>query len=195
MDYELETHYLDIGQGDCSIIIVRNTEYYTIERVVVYDCGSGSGVTAGLKLLQKCKSLSIEKIDVAVISHFDRDHFNGFTTLFQSAVKNNPFAAEVQQLFRDTIVYSQGCIFQKYQNEKVDKKTIDKFLSAYYFKDGYSSSMASILRDYTDFLDATYALKKYLNKQDRSSKTTKPNKFNHATERMLAGFPDRKSVV
>lgn len=188
--YELQTHYLDIGQGDCSIIVVRETETYTIKRVVVYDCGSGSGDFAAEKFLQKCEILGIETIDVAVISHFDRDHFNGFNSLFQMGnSKKNRNGKYIRTLFRDTKLYTQGCIFQKYRNETIDKKFVSRFLSAFYFKGSSSSSRESILRDYTEFLSAISTFKEKLDELDRSGKYSTPNKFSHLTERMLAGFP------
>lgn len=188
--YEIETHYLDIGQGDCSIIVVRETETYAIKRVVVYDCGSGSGDFAAKKLLQKCEILGIETIDVAIISHFDRDHFNGFNSLFHMGNnKKNRNSAFIRALFRDTKLYTQGCIFQKYKKETIDKKEINRFLSAYYFKRSTSKSKESILRDYTEFLSLISTFKEKLDELDQSGNYSAPNQFGHLTERMLAGFP------
>ena len=114
-DFEVETHYLDIGQGDCSVIIVRRKENKQIVRVVVYDCGSDGGGFAAQKLLEKCQLLEVTEIHVAIISHFDEDHFNGFTRLFQmGSEKNDPNFDRVKSLFRNTKLYTQGCIFKKF---------------------------------------------------------------------------------
>jgi beta-lactamase superfamily II metal-dependent hydrolase len=177
--YELETHYLDVGQGDCSLIVVRETKSYKIVRVVVYDCGSSRGGFAAKKLLQKCHSIGITEIHVAIISHFDKDHFNGFTSLFHmgaSATSKNYLQA--RRLFRNTIVYSQGCIFKLY--EEPDINDGDEFLSAYYFTKKTLSSKTSILRDYTGLLSAMSKFRASLNDSSR---------FTHFSERHLAGFP------
>lgn len=192
--YTVDTHYLDVGQGDCSIIVVKTLETKEIVRVVVYDCGSDSGQFAGKKLLQKCRALGIDEIHVAIISHFDEDHFNGFTYLFNigSRKAKTPDMELVRKLFKNTQLYTQGCIFKRFRNATVMSKFRKEFLSAYFFQTDTISTGSSILKDYTNFLDAIYEFRTWLDENDAKNEKT-PNytvsRLEHVTERYLAGFP------
>lgn len=191
--YKVETHYLDIGQGDCSVIIVRRKDNKQIVRVVVYDCGSDGGEFAAQKLLEKCHLLGVTEIHVAIISHFDEDHFNGFTRLFQMGSEmNDPNFDRVKSLFRNTKLYTQGCIFKKFFEASIGTIESTTFLSAYYFQTARIEYSTSILGPYTNFLNAISSFKIVLNAEDEEHEKDDNfthNTFEHLTERHLAGFP------
>lgn len=209
MSHSLETHYLSVGQGDCSLIIVRDKsipEGDTAEfdpqivRTVVYDCGNVGGLygrveefntyteygkRAGKRLLEKCSSLGVSKIDVVVISHFDADHYNGLYWLFNLKEFNSDLLGEeppspeecanIMSLFRDCKIYSIGLLYEKNGN----------FLQVINnSRDGYLPTLAS----YARFLERMQNFKKKL-------KLKYPdNTFEHKTERVISGYPKPKSA-
>lgn len=118
--YTVETHYLDVGQGDCSIIVVKDItdpNNPKIARTVVIDCGSDripEGDTPGQRqpenspgniLNRQLKSLGIKQINILIISHFDRDHYNGIVEMLES--KDD----EMLNYFTRTKIYDMGCIY------------------------------------------------------------------------------------
>ena len=100
--YTLETHYLDVGQGDSSLIVIKDLEKQKdteaeidpqVVRSIVIDCGTDRkseikkgelGKTASLTLIDKIIDLRIETVDIVIISHYDRDHFNGIIWTLRS---------------------------------------------------------------------------------------------------------------
>jgi competence protein ComEC len=63
--------FLDVGQGDCTIIKVK-------DKCAVIDFG----VEDDFKVVYKAlKELGVEKIDVAFITHLHKDHIGGFLNL------------------------------------------------------------------------------------------------------------------
>lgn len=74
---ELKVIILDVGQGDG---IVMRTEAFTI----LVDGGSSSDKNLGEKTLEPClKSMGIDTIDFAVVSHGDSDHISGLLYLME----------------------------------------------------------------------------------------------------------------
>ena len=73
----LKVIMLDVGQGDG---IVMRTEAFTI----LVDGGSSSDKSLGEKTLEPClKSMGIDTIDFAVVSHGDSDHISGLLYLME----------------------------------------------------------------------------------------------------------------
>jgi competence protein ComEC len=70
---------MDVGQGQCIVILTPNG------RTIVVDCGSTSGRNGGRNsaniAIGYLKSMGINRIDMAVISHPHDDHINGFPYL------------------------------------------------------------------------------------------------------------------
>lgn len=193
--YELETHYLKVGQGDCTLIIVRENEdpdFSTsyderIIKVVVYDCGSSSGKRAGSAFLAACESLRIKTIDIMVVSHFDTDHYNGFNWLFQQKGKN---ARTVDRLFEKAEVYTQGCIHRTTTTKGAKHKPDEEYLSTHDVISGHNTSKNAsgpqydALRDYISFLENLQAL----NLRNGSS-------IKYKTERVISGYPNPGEAV
>ena len=64
-------HVLDVGHGLCVLATLGN-------RIVVIDCGAlAGGRRASRKLLTKMRELGYARIDRFVLTHGDRDHWNG----------------------------------------------------------------------------------------------------------------------
>ena len=68
---------LDIGQGDCNVVIGKN------KKTVIIDCGSSSAANIGkYKVIPFLKYKGISTVDVMVATHADSDHISGFEEIF-----------------------------------------------------------------------------------------------------------------
>lgn len=75
---ELQVHFVDVGQGDCSLLIHPN------HSVTLIDGGSTSQDDVGTYVLQKVlRYYGIQMIDRVVLTHMDEDHINGIETLIE----------------------------------------------------------------------------------------------------------------
>lgn len=75
-DGELRMHFLDVGQGDCSLIEFPNGE------VMMIDGGNGSEETSK-KILRYLNALDIDFIDYLVVTHADSDHCGSLDTVLE----------------------------------------------------------------------------------------------------------------
>lgn len=78
---ELRIHFLDVGQGDCTVI------EYPSGGVLVIDAGDGSWENNN-KIVRYLKGLSPSRTEL-LLTHADSDHYGGFTALLKT------FGAEV----------------------------------------------------------------------------------------------------
>lgn len=67
---ELRMHFLNVGQGDCSIIELPDG------KVMLVDGGNGSEKTSAT-ILRYLNALKIKKIDYMLVTHADSDHCGG----------------------------------------------------------------------------------------------------------------------
>ncbi|MFA6549853.1 MAG: MBL fold metallo-hydrolase, partial [Candidatus Gracilibacteria bacterium] len=67
-DNKLHIYFLDVGQGDC--ILIKSTENKTI----LVDAGPGS---SAVKLTGQTLGHLNRKIDLMILSHPHKDHFEG----------------------------------------------------------------------------------------------------------------------
>lgn len=76
---DLSVHYIDVGQGDSSLIIYK-------DKNILIDTGN---IDSSKKLLNYIDRLRIDTIDLLVITHQHMDHMGGSNTLISSKkVKN-----------------------------------------------------------------------------------------------------------
>lgn len=106
MEWRLEIHHIDVGQGDSTLIIARKIEpegkdYKTVGiRTALIDGGNlGKGNTVDNYI----KNLKIKEINVMVATHYDEDHFNGLRYLLKNY--NNE---ENDNCFKNTLIFDQG---------------------------------------------------------------------------------------
>lgn len=66
-DADLEIHFIDVGQGDCSLIKWEET-------AMLIDCGERENADAVLKYLKK---QGVEKLDYIIATHPHSDHIGG----------------------------------------------------------------------------------------------------------------------
>ena len=176
--YTTELHYLNIGQGDCSIIIIKD-ENENIKRVVVFDCGSSSSSVASNKLISKCKALKITTIHLAFISHFDKDHFNGFMKTLGMEHDDSTTKAYVKGLFMSTLFYTTGCIYKSVKPTKQRKSFPNRCASRLANPYAKNKGRAAVsLLQYDEWLSNMV-----------KTKSDHGMNIQHKTERYFAGFP------
>lgn len=69
-------HFIDVGQGDCTLIELPNG------RTMLIDGGDGTGKTAKA-ILRYLNALDIDAIDYLVVTHADSDHCGGLDTVLE----------------------------------------------------------------------------------------------------------------
>ena len=87
----LTAYFLDVGQGDCAVIVTPE------QKVVVIDTGGLYGLPTGSRVIAPfLRSLGYKKIDILLLSHYDFDHVGGAPSLFrQVQVKQLLLPAEL----------------------------------------------------------------------------------------------------
>lgn len=114
---DLEIHYLDVGQGDCTLILFKEND--EIIRSVVIDCGGSRSFDAeedvetqktGQKLLDFCYLNGVDHFDIWIITHWDQDHFAGFNYILEEANKNG--GKRIRVMLEETIIYDRGECFK-----------------------------------------------------------------------------------
>ena len=107
----VEIIQLDVGQGDCTIIIVRDN-HHNILRTVVVDCGGGTNgiddASSGVKLINELQQKGVNHIDIAIISHFETDHFGGFVHILKEAKKNTNNGLAYRTFIQNTVFFDRG---------------------------------------------------------------------------------------
>lgn len=74
----LTAYFLDVGQGDCAVIVTPK------QKVVVIDTGGLRGLPTGSRVVAPfLRSLGYQKIDILLLSHYDFDHVGGCVSLMR----------------------------------------------------------------------------------------------------------------
>ncbi len=103
----LRVTFLDVHQGDCTII-------RSAEKTIMIDAGDDNRDAAKRYIIPYLKKEGIKHIDLAIISHPHRDHFGGFIDLL-SAVSFGEFyystdeaagAEETSKAGNDAVIYT-----------------------------------------------------------------------------------------
>lgn len=77
---DLRIHFIDVGQGDSSLIITPSNK-----TILIDGGGSLNGYDVGKNtLLPYLLNRKIQKIDYILISHFDADHVNGLIAVLEN---------------------------------------------------------------------------------------------------------------
>lgn len=91
-DRKLRITFLDVGQGDCSVVMYGGKTY-------VMDGGSSSISGVGkYRILPFLKCMGIRKVDGIFLSHMDDDHINGIAELLE-AVRNRETYLRIEKIF------------------------------------------------------------------------------------------------
>ena len=89
----LSVHYIDVGQGDCTLICFEN-------HTILIDCGQASYADTVCDYLE---ALQIDALDLVIATHPDADHIGGFKDVL---VKVKP-ALYLMPLLPDSIKRTQ----------------------------------------------------------------------------------------
>ena len=76
----LEVHFIDVGQGDCTLIILPDGKN------ILIDAGN---LSEGPKVIKYLRSLNIKQIDHLIITHPHDDHFGGIFSIASEFEINN----------------------------------------------------------------------------------------------------------
>ncbi len=74
MDYQIEIHHLDVGQGDSTFVIIRNGNQ--IVKSLLIDCGPCASTPRVIKHVKN--ALNSAPLDVFIISHLHKDHMGSY---------------------------------------------------------------------------------------------------------------------
>lgn len=97
-------HFIDVGQGDCSLIFDK-------DRTVLIDCGE---VDKGIKVARYLKKLGIKKIDYFIATHPHTDHIGGFVDVARKFDVENVIMPKIpDNLVPTNPVYEQFLSFLK----------------------------------------------------------------------------------
>ena len=72
---KIELHFLDVGQGDSTLVILPNN------KTMLIDAGKKDH---GTSVVNYIKNLNISKIDYLVMTHPDADHIGGMSTVIDN---------------------------------------------------------------------------------------------------------------
>ena len=77
----MTAYFLDVGQGDCAVIVTPKT-WTESSKVIVFDTGGLKNYSTGSKILAPfLRTLGKDDIDMLVLSHYDFDHAGGAADL------------------------------------------------------------------------------------------------------------------
>jgi len=107
-DGELRMHFLNVGEGDCSIV------EFPDGKVMMVDGGNGAEATA-TTILRYLNALKIKTIDYVMLTHADSDHCGGLDTILKYKEVKKVYAQKVSPTvnkeyaeFYDAIL-EEGC--------------------------------------------------------------------------------------
>lgn len=93
-DGELRMHFLDVGEGDCSLI------EFPDGKVMLVDGGDGAESTA-TTILRYLNALKIKTIDYVLLTHSDADHCGGLDTVLKQKEVKTVYAQKVSPTIHD----------------------------------------------------------------------------------------------
>ena len=98
MPRQLEIHHLDIGQGDSSLILVKdmaNPAVPVVQRAVLID---GGLYNQGATVLNYINALGLAAVDLVIASHYDKDHYWGL----------RPVLGDANARYNNTVICDRG---------------------------------------------------------------------------------------
>lgn len=88
---ELRIHFLDVGQGDCSLIELPDG------KTMLIDGGDGKGATEK-SILRYLNALKIDKLDYLVATHADTDHCGGLAEIVKNKEVKKAYLPPVKEM-------------------------------------------------------------------------------------------------
>ena len=76
--HDLKIYFIDVGQGDCTLIVTPN------DKTILIDGGGSETYDVGENILVPyLLDRKIKKVDYIIISHFDQDHVRIYSTNYK----------------------------------------------------------------------------------------------------------------
>lgn len=105
----LACYFLDVGQGDCAVIVTPS------RRIAVIDTGGLKNIATGSRVIAPfLRTLGKKEIDVLLISHYDFDHAGGAESLMRQVrvktlvLPNEALTEESAKMQRKLLTQAQG---------------------------------------------------------------------------------------
>lgn len=73
---EMRMHFIDVGQGDCTILELPDG------KIALIDCGNGT-VDSNKAVLRYLNALKVDEIDYLIVTHADSDHAGGASEILK----------------------------------------------------------------------------------------------------------------
>ena len=109
---ELRMHFIDVGQGDCTLIELPD------DKKMLIDGGNGAEAN-NTKIIRYLNALQIDRLDYVVLTHSDSDHCGGLPTV----IDNKEIGAVYYPLEDNAAINSSyASFFQKIAEGTFEKK-------------------------------------------------------------------------
>lgn len=113
----LEIHHFDVGQGDATLFIAKDSTGKVSKSVLI---DGGRYAKNGQAILNYLKAISLNKIDYVIASHYDADHTGGLITVLRAALDSAWLTVDK--------VYDRGLVtYRKPRKSPVYKQTASEF--------------------------------------------------------------------
>lgn len=117
---DVEVHYVDVGQGDGTIIFYQN-------KVIVIDCGP---MIHKFKMKNYLKKKGVKRINALIITHPHQDHFGGLDTLLCSFKVDKIYTTQITRKVKKSILerfhlYQYNYIISEFNAMNHFKKVLD----------------------------------------------------------------------
>ena len=81
--HDLEIYFVDVGQGDCTLIVTPN------DKTILIDGGGSPTYNVGKNtLIPYLLDRKIKELDYIIVSHFDEDHVGGILNVLKELEVN-----------------------------------------------------------------------------------------------------------
>ncbi len=129
---ELRVHFLDVGQGDCTLVELPDN------KILLIDGGNGSA-TNDKKIMRYLNALEIETIDYLVLTHADGDHAGGLDTVLAYKTVKNVYYPNLEN---PAVNRYYAEFYEKLLDEKCKKFTSERYLTISSTKEKYPFTLA-----------------------------------------------------
>ncbi len=129
---ELRIHFLDVGQGDCTLVELPDN------KILLIDGGNGSGAN-DKKIMRYLNALEIERIDYLVLTHADGDHAGGLDTVLKYKTVKNVYYPYLEN---PSVNREYAQFYEKLLDENCKKFISERYLTISSKKENYPFTLA-----------------------------------------------------
>jgi len=129
---ELRIHFLNVGQGDCTLVELPD------DKILMIDGGNGSE-TNDKRIMRYLNALEIDVIDYLVLTHADGDHVGGLDTVLEYKTVKNVYYPNLDNP-ASSGEYAE--FYEKLLDEKCKKFTSERYITISSTKEKYPFTLA-----------------------------------------------------